>query len=54
MKTNIKKCIQWCIKNKIEYNYNIDNSDKNIFKSSTTVKENIHSFDLSDYESKKK
>lgn len=54
MKNNIKKCIQWCIKNKIEYNCITENSEKNIFKSSANVKENIHSFDLSDYEFVKK
>jgi 23S rRNA U2552 (ribose-2'-O)-methylase RlmE/FtsJ len=34
MKTNIQKCIKWCIKNHVEYNPNVmfaDNVEKNIF-----------------------
>jgi len=34
MKTNIQKCIKWCIKNQIEYNQNVmfaENVEKNIF-----------------------
>lgn len=31
MKTNIQKCVKWCIKNKMEYNPNVENVEKNIF-----------------------
>jgi len=34
MKTNIQKCVKWCIKNKMEYNSNVmfaENAEKNIF-----------------------
>ena len=34
MKTNIQKCVKWCIKNQVEYNPNVmfaENSEKNIF-----------------------
>jgi hypothetical protein len=37
MKSNIKKCINWCIKNGVEYNTGlnekgiIENSERNIF-----------------------
>ena len=31
MKTNIQKCVKWCIKNKMEYNPNTENAEKNIF-----------------------
>ena len=31
MKTNIQKCVKWCIKNKMEYNPNAENAEKNIF-----------------------
>lgn len=34
MKTNIQKCVKWCIKNQVEYNPNVmfaENAEKNIF-----------------------
>jgi len=31
MKTNIQKCVKWCIKNHVEYNPNVENVEKNIF-----------------------
>jgi 23S rRNA U2552 (ribose-2'-O)-methylase RlmE/FtsJ len=34
MKTNVQKCVKWCIKNQMEYNPNvmfIENAEKNIF-----------------------
>jgi 23S rRNA U2552 (ribose-2'-O)-methylase RlmE/FtsJ len=31
MKNNIQKCVKWCIKNKMEYNPNVENAEKNIF-----------------------
>jgi len=53
MKTNIKKCISWCIKNKMEYNAGIimiEDGEKNIFKPLQVANEKMHSFQLSDYE----
>jgi hypothetical protein len=54
MNTNVKKCIQWCVKNKMEYNIPEENVETNIFKSSLSVKKNIHSFELSEYETNHK
>ena len=53
MKSNIQKCVKWCIKNKMEYNTNMiltENAEKNIFKPMQTANEKMHSFQLSDYE----
>ena len=51
MKTNIQKCIKWCIKNKMEYNSGvIDTEEKNIFKTLPVANEKMHSFKISDYE----
>jgi 23S rRNA U2552 (ribose-2'-O)-methylase RlmE/FtsJ len=51
MKTNIQKCIKWCIKNKMEYNSGvIDAEEKNIFKTLPVANEKMHSFKISDYE----
>ena len=53
MKTNIKKCVNWCIKNKMEYNANmimIDGGEKNIFKPLPISNDKMHSFQISDYE----
>ena len=57
MKTNTQKCIKWCLKNKIDYNLNncaVENGEKNIFKTAkfgNVAKDNLHSFELADYES---
>ena len=62
MKNHLQKCVQWCVKNKVEYNLHVhlgENHEKNIFKSAAKggggggagVNENkIHSFALSEYE----
>jgi 23S rRNA U2552 (ribose-2'-O)-methylase RlmE/FtsJ len=53
IKTNIQKCIKWCIKNNMDYNDNVflvENKEKNIFKSLPIANEKMHSFQLSDYE----
>ena len=51
MKTNIQKCVKWCIKNKMEYNSGvIDAEEKNIFKALPVANEKMHSFKISDYE----
>jgi 23S rRNA U2552 (ribose-2'-O)-methylase RlmE/FtsJ len=59
MKSHVHKCIQWCVKNKMDYNlHNFagDHLEKNIFKAAAAkgggCNENkVHSFSLSDYES---
>ena len=51
MKTNIQKCVKWCIKNKMEYNSGvIDTEEKNIFKALPVANEKMHSFKITDYE----
>jgi hypothetical protein len=51
MKTNIQKCVKWCIKNKMEYNSGvIENEEKNIFKTLPVANEKLHSFKIADYE----
>ena len=50
MKTNLQKCIKWCIKNRMEYNPCVDSGERNIFKPLTVANEKMHSFQLSDYE----
>jgi len=50
MKTNIQKCIKWCIKNRMEYNASVDSGERNIFKPLAVANEKMHSFQLSDYE----
>lgn len=58
MKNNLQKCVQWCVKNKMEYqlhNYIGDNLEKNIFKQPKAAgggggSATVHSFSLSEYE----
>jgi 23S rRNA U2552 (ribose-2'-O)-methylase RlmE/FtsJ len=50
MKTNIQKCVKWCIKNRMEYNTCVDSGERNIFKPLAVANEKMHSFELSDYE----
>ena len=50
LRLNTQKCIQWCIKNHVEYNANTNIMDTNIFKPLKETNDKIHAFNLSDYE----
>lgn len=52
LRMNMQKCIQWCVKNNIEYNTNANINENNIFKPLREKEMNvkIHAFKLSDYE----
>lgn len=50
IRINTQKCIQWCIKNRVEYNVNTNTLDTNIFKPMKETNDKIHAFNLSDYE----
>jgi hypothetical protein len=41
LRLNMQKCIQWCVKNNIEYNVNASMNDNNIFKPSRAVESSI-------------
>lgn len=51
LRLNTQKCIQWCMKNHVEYNVNASIHDANIFKSlKDGPNAKMHAFALSEYE----
>jgi hypothetical protein len=50
MRLNTQKCIQWCIKNRVDFNMNVNSLDNNIFKPSKDTNDKLHAFNLSEYE----